>query len=53
VDLIDIYQHNAVLLYYILLSFVFGVAISDLNVVILQVNRPVKSRQFLPVNWPV
>jgi len=27
VDSIDIYQHNAVLLYYILLFFVFAVAI--------------------------
>ena len=33
--------------------FLFVVAISDLNVVILPVSRPVKSRQFSPVNQPV
>jgi len=48
IDLINIYQHNAVLMYciYTLLFFLVVVAISDLNVVFLPVNRPVKSRHF-------
>jgi len=39
--------------YYILLFFLFSMAVSDLNVVILPVNWPVKSRQFSLVNRPV